>query len=394
MASRLASVQEPPPVAVPNPVPNLFPKVRAPIQVPLVVPQANGTAVGLVTQEQIGPFQPTHFVTLANIQAMLKQERNKKQLPSLPDPDVKPPYSQEILTMPYPTGYTVPKFIKFDGKQGNTREHVVRFIETLGAHGSDHSLRLQEFFKSLTEKAYIWYVNLAPNSIKSWKEMVNKLHTKFFQVQEKVTTLTLGRVVQKEGEDILDYVKQFQDKAIDCYEPVDKAHLVSICVEGAIRDYKSFLGNHNLPTFSALIEATRNLRTTCPLYKSRDSHRYSRSSRVAAVKEWVADGELTLPPVDVTPTKKDKESPNYCVYHRTTRHPTRDCWTLKSIFKKKVDANELKFKDANNRDVRKDPYPNHKEKVKNVHMIGYLRPVHDQVHMASYYDELEEFANS
>ena len=98
---------------------------------------------------------------------MLEQERSKKQLPSLPNPDVKRSYSQEILTMPYPTGYTVPKFIKFDGKQGNVREHVVRFIETLGVHGSAHSLHLWEFSKSYTERAYSWYVNLAPNSIQS-----------------------------------------------------------------------------------------------------------------------------------------------------------------------------------------------------------------------------------
>ncbi|XP_028099009.1 uncharacterized protein LOC114298597 [Camellia sinensis] len=314
--------------------------------------------------------------------------------------------------------------------QQNAREHVVRFIETLGVHGNDHSLRLWELSKSLIERAYSWYVNLAPNSIKSWEEMVNKFHTKFFQVQKKVTTLTLGRDVQKEGEDIMNYVKWFQDKAIDCHEPVDGAHLVSICVEGAIRNYKIFLVNHNLSTFSALIETARNLSTTSPLHRSCDSHRYSCSSRVSAVtstggshsqakasssqkrksyenknpypcslenvkalvKEWVADGELTLPPIDVTLTKKDKESPDYCVYHRTTRHPTRDCWTLKNIFKKKVDANELRFKDVGNYDVRKDPYPNHKEKGKNVHMISYLVPVCDQVHMASYYDELEEIA--
>ncbi|XP_028059474.1 uncharacterized protein LOC114263174 [Camellia sinensis] len=217
---------------------------RAPIQVPLVVPQANGTVIDLAIQEQTGLFQPTHFVTLAN---------------------------------------TVPKFIKFDGKQGNAREHVARFIETLGVHDSDHSLRLREFSKSLIERACSWYVNLAPNLIKSWEEMVNNFHTKFFQVQEKVTTFTLGRDVQKEGEDILDYVKWFQDKAIDCHEPVDEAHLVSICVEGAIRNYKIFLVNHNLPTFSALIEATRNLSTTGPLHESRNSHRYSRSSRVFAI---------------------------------------------------------------------------------------------------------------
>ncbi|XP_028118785.1 uncharacterized protein LOC114316318 [Camellia sinensis] len=358
MASRPAPVQAPPPVVVPNPAPNLFPEVWAPIQVPPVVPQANGTAAG------------TSY-------ARAKAQQEATTISSQPRCEA-PILSGDI-------DHVIPNWLVFD---------------------------------------------LAPNSIKSWEEMVNKFHAKFFQVQEKVTTLTLGRDVQKEGEAMLDYVKRFQDKAIDCHEPMDKAYLVSICVEGAIRDYKIFLVNHNLLTFSAVIEVARYLSTTGPLHRSRDSHRYSRSSSVATVtsvegsrsqgkasfswkkksyenrnpypcslenvkalvKEWVANGELTLPLVDIPSTKKDKKSPDYCVYHRTTNHPTRDCWSLNSIFKKKVDANELKFKDAGNHDIRKDPYPNHIKKEKNVHMIGYLEPVRDQVHMASYYDELEEIA--
>lgn len=107
-------------------------------------------------------------------------------------------------------------------------------VTTLCAFGSSPS--------PLTERACSLYVNLAPNSIKSWEEMVNKFHTKFFQVQEKVTTLTLGRNVPKEGEDILGYVKRFQDKAIDCHELVDEAHLVSMCVEGCHTRLQNFLG--------------------------------------------------------------------------------------------------------------------------------------------------------
>ena len=94
---------------------------------------------------------PQQFLTLADVQAMFDLERGKRTLPSLPDPDVKSPYPIEMLSYPYPEGYTVPKFIKFDGKQGNAREHVVRFIETLGIHGSNHILRLREFSKSLTD---------------------------------------------------------------------------------------------------------------------------------------------------------------------------------------------------------------------------------------------------
>ncbi|CAL5387349.1 unnamed protein product [Camellia sinensis] len=164
-----------------------------------------------------------------------------------------------MLSYPYLKGYIVLKFIKFDGKQGNAREHVVWFIETLGIHGSNHVLRLREFSKSLTDRAYSWYVNLAPDSIRSWKEMVNKFHAKFFQVAEKVTTFTLCKEKQREGEDILEYVKRFQDKAVDCHEAVEESYLVQICVERALNGYKMLLVNHKLPTFSALIEASRNI---------------------------------------------------------------------------------------------------------------------------------------
>ncbi|CAL5344154.1 unnamed protein product [Camellia sinensis] len=110
---------------------------------------------------------PQQFLTLADVQAMFNLERSKRTLLSLPDPDVKPPYPIKMLSYPYPEGYTVSKFVKFDGKQGNAREHVVWFIETLGIHGSNHVLQLREFSKFLTNRAYSWYLNLTPNSVRS-----------------------------------------------------------------------------------------------------------------------------------------------------------------------------------------------------------------------------------
>ena len=364
---------------------------------------------------------PQQFLTLADVQAMFDLERGKRTLPSLPDPDVKPPYPIEMLSYPYPEGYTVPKFIKFDGKQGNAREHVVRFIETLGIHGSNHVLRLREFSKSLTDRAYSWYVNLAPNSVRSWEEMVNKFHSKFFQVAEKVTTLTLCKEKQQESEDILDYVKRFQDKAVDCHEAVEESYLVQICLEGALSRYKMFLVNHKLPTFSALIEAARNI--SIPQAQEsgfkasyKTSFKSSRGPIVAAasapdtrnsqggghrgqkrkqyngekgnvsypcgieevkalVKEWVADGELKLPYVEEMPSKKDRESPEFCVYHRTLKHPTEKCWTLRKIFRDKVEADELRFKKRGTQDIREQPYPQHRDKGKNVAMIAYEGPM-------------------
>ncbi|XP_028115141.1 uncharacterized protein LOC114313030 [Camellia sinensis] len=280
-----------------------------------------------------------------------------------------------MLSYPYPEGYTVPKFIKFNGKQGNAREHVVRFVETLGIHGTNLILRLREFSMSLTDRAYSWYVNLTPNSIRSWEEMVNKFHAKFFPAAEK----------------------RFQDKAVDCHEAVEESYLDQICVEGALNMYKMLLVNHKMPTFSTLIEASRNINVPQSQeigfktsYKS--SFKSSRGPSVTAasasstrksqaeefrgqkrknceddtpfpcsvkevkalVKEWVAGGELKLPRIEELLPKKDREGPNYCVFHRSLGHPIEKCRTLKKIFRKKVEADELEFKEQGPQNILED----------------------------------------
>ncbi|XP_028102204.1 uncharacterized protein LOC114301451 [Camellia sinensis] len=79
---------------------------------------------------------------------------------------------------------------------------------------------------------------------------------------------------------------------------------------GAIRDYKIFLVNHNLPTISALIEAARNISTTGPLHRSRDNHRYPRSSRVAAVTS--AGGSRSQGEATSSRKRKSYEDRNPC----------------------------------------------------------------------------------
>ncbi|CAL5364327.1 unnamed protein product [Camellia sinensis] len=250
---------------------------------------------------------------------------------------------------------------------------------------------------SLTDRAYSWYVNLAPNSVRSWEEMVNKFHAKFFQVAEKVTTLTLCKGKQQEGEDILEYVKRFQDKAVDCHEAVEESYLVQICIERALNGYKMLLVNHKLPTFSTLIEASRNINVPQSQeigfetsYKT--SFKSSRGPSVTAasapstrklqgeefrgqkrknceddthfpcsveevkalVKEWVADGELKLPCIKELLPKKDREGPNYYVFHRSLGYPIEKCRTHKKIFRKKVEADELEFKEQGPQDILED----------------------------------------
>ncbi|KAF5941278.1 hypothetical protein HYC85_022445 [Camellia sinensis] len=176
---------------------------------------------------------PQQFLTLADVQAMFDLERGKRTLPFLPDLDVKPPYPIEMLSYPYSEG-------------------------DWGIRGSNHVLRLREFSKSLTDRAY------------------------------------------------------------SCVEEVK-----------------------------------------------------------ALVREWVVDGELKLPHIEGLLPKKDRKGPNYCVFHRSLGHPTEKCRTLKKIFIKKVEADELEFKEQGPQDILEDvammAYDGHNPSSRSVHPLRLPR---------------------
>lgn len=69
------------------------------------------------------------------------------------DINTDPPYPLEILEQPYPEGYVSPQFVLYDGVRGNPKEHVKRFVESLGRYARNDELRLREFPKSLSGKA-------------------------------------------------------------------------------------------------------------------------------------------------------------------------------------------------------------------------------------------------
>ena len=106
------------------------------------------------------------YLTLANVSALLKQEREK--LSGIPKQfSWDPPFPPELLGKPYPKGYEPPKFYPFDGRNGSAVECVSRFVYTMGPYAGDRELCLKKFAKSLVDKAYTWYITLRHGSIKT-----------------------------------------------------------------------------------------------------------------------------------------------------------------------------------------------------------------------------------
>lgn len=130
----------------------------------------NADNVSVVKQLASVTEEPSAFMTNVEVKAMLRKE-NETALICL---DLKPPYFAKA-----PAGCIEPTFQRFDGWNGSTQEHVVRFLDSKGPFAHD-DLCLGEFSKSMIDRAYTWYVSPKPGSIHDWELIVSLFNTKLF----------------------------------------------------------------------------------------------------------------------------------------------------------------------------------------------------------------------
>lgn len=65
--------------------------------------------------------------------------------------DLTPHYDVEVATKPHLVGYVTLLFQKFDGRKGNSRELVVRILDSISGHAYDANLCMRKFSLSLTD---------------------------------------------------------------------------------------------------------------------------------------------------------------------------------------------------------------------------------------------------
>lgn len=138
--------------------------------------------------------------------------RRKKTSPT--SLKLKPPYSTEVAAKPYLTEHKLPKFQKCNDRKDNTGEHVVRFLNFMGAHVQDVDLCLRKFSKSLNDKAYTRYVNSKSSMVHDWEHHVSLFNMNFFHLKIKFTFVELEKTQQYLGEDLDVYVKRFHEKPV------------------------------------------------------------------------------------------------------------------------------------------------------------------------------------
>ncbi|KAM2482124.1 hypothetical protein ACFX1W_039930 [Malus domestica] len=155
------------------------------------------------------------------------------------------PYPSYVETFGYPKGFKIPDFSLFAGESSlSSLEHVARFTAQCGDVNSDfHKLRLFNF--SLTGSTFAWYINLPPNSVQNWEELVEKFHEQFYRPGIEMSVSSLARMAQASDESPMDYLTRFKSARNWCRVPLPEVEFVRLALNGLDVEYKKKLLGEN-----------------------------------------------------------------------------------------------------------------------------------------------------
>jgi hypothetical protein len=161
------------------------------------------------------------------------------------------------LKEPYPEKYDTPTFALFDGRKGSAIEQISKFLDSMGPFAVHGELYLQEFSKSLVDRAYTWYTVLPAGSIRTWEDMVESFCSKYFHAEEKITLVNLHSTKQLIGEDLVKYIHRFCDVSLDCHVKYQEGELVEVCIDNMLPEFRAHLENLNITRFAPLLQKAR-----------------------------------------------------------------------------------------------------------------------------------------
>ena len=111
----------------------------------------------------------------------------------------------------YPRGFRLSDFAIFyrNGNQ-STVEHIARFAAQCGEFTNNDYMKLRLFPNSLTGAAFVWYINLTPDSIQTWQQIEEAFHAQFFQMEPEVSMVDLARLSQRPDEKAVQFIARFK----------------------------------------------------------------------------------------------------------------------------------------------------------------------------------------
>ncbi|KAA0038057.1 ty3-gypsy retrotransposon protein [Cucumis melo var. makuwa] len=110
--------------------------------------------------------------------------------------------------------YQLPKFQQFDGK-GNTKQHIVHFVQTCENVGSRTDQLVRQFVRSLKGNGFGWYTDLELEVIDSWEQLANEFLNCFYSTRCTISMMELTNMKQRKEEPVIDYLNRWRALSLD-----------------------------------------------------------------------------------------------------------------------------------------------------------------------------------
>ena len=99
--------------------------------------------------------------------------------------------------------------------------------------------------------------------------MVTQFMKTFFALEDKLTLSDLQQEKQRVSKRLLEYICRFRDLSLLCYDSVEEERLVDVCISGMLYEYRPYLENLQISSFTRLVKVSR--RTS--MFVRKPSHR-------------------------------------------------------------------------------------------------------------------------
>ena len=182
--------------------------------------------------------------------------------------------------------------------------------------------------------------------------MMERFCVKYYSSTDKITFQSLQMVKQRLGEDLVQFIKRFEDVSLDCYGDHEEKELVETCISNMLLDYGLNLENLCIAQFADLLQRTRRtaqtMRTKRMLVsqaitasveekKKRPDWKVFEEPPVIpctaeelnhVLDKWIGDGVVRPFIVSKPPIEEERKNPLFCRMHNYVKHSTKDYWTL------------------------------------------------------------------
>ncbi|KAJ8649010.1 hypothetical protein MRB53_002033 [Persea americana] len=172
------------------------------------------------------------------------------------DFDYQKPYPSHMDEVPFPLGYTMPKFENFDG---DPSEFLAHFVSLCGDTAKNPALFLQQFVTRLKGAAFTWYSHLPAGSIVTWEDMKHAFLQHFYSINQEVGIEELTEASQRPIETEEQYISRWRDLSLRCPAPLSERQKIKLCLRGLNHETRHPLLASPMKTFEALNQRAHDL---------------------------------------------------------------------------------------------------------------------------------------